>query len=131
MRWQLSSRPSARCHPPSSLAPPTSRTSATCTGPWPRSGGWVAGDRGTIVQVGSALAYRAIPLQSAYCGAKFAVRGFTDSVRTELMHDRSWEMTALVDDDDDQHEPSTVAPTARRSRRPLQQTTETIKEDYQ
>jgi short-subunit dehydrogenase len=46
-------------------------------------------DRGTIVQVGSALAYRAIPLQSAYCGAKFAVRGFTDSVRTELMHDGS------------------------------------------
>jgi NAD(P)-dependent dehydrogenase (short-subunit alcohol dehydrogenase family) len=46
-------------------------------------------DRGTIVQVGSALAYRAIPLQSAYCGAKFAMRGFTDSVRTELMHDGS------------------------------------------
>jgi short-subunit dehydrogenase len=46
-------------------------------------------DRGTVVQVGSALAYRAIPLQSAYCGAKFAMRGFTDSVRTELMHDRS------------------------------------------
>ena len=46
-------------------------------------------DRGTIVQVGSALAYRAIPLQSAYCGAKFAMRGFTDSVRTELMHDKS------------------------------------------
>ena len=46
-------------------------------------------DRGTIVQVGSALAYRAIPLQSAYCGSKFAIRGFTDSVRTELMHDRS------------------------------------------
>ena len=42
---------------------------------------------GTIVQVGSALAYRAIPLQSAYCGAKFAIRGFTDSVRTELLHD--------------------------------------------
>ncbi|HUC71936.1 MAG TPA: SDR family oxidoreductase, partial [Stellaceae bacterium] len=40
-----------------------------------------------IVQVGSALAYRAIPLQSAYCGAKFAIRGFTDSLRTELMHD--------------------------------------------
>ena len=48
-----------------------------------------ARDRGTVVQVGSALAYRAIPLQSAYCGAKFAIRGFTDSVRTELMHDRS------------------------------------------
>jgi len=46
-------------------------------------------DRGTIVQVGSALSYRAIPLQSAYCGAKFAMRGFTDSVRCELMHDGS------------------------------------------
>ena len=46
-------------------------------------------DRGVVVQVGSALAYRAIPLQSAYCGAKFAVRGFTDSVRTELLHDGS------------------------------------------
>jgi hypothetical protein len=44
-------------------------------------------NRGAIVQVGSALAYRAIPLQSAYCGAKFAIRGFTDSVRTELLHD--------------------------------------------
>jgi short-subunit dehydrogenase len=46
-------------------------------------------DAGTIVQVGSALAYRAIPLQAAYCGAKFAIRGFTDSLRTELMADRS------------------------------------------
>ena len=46
-------------------------------------------DRGVIVQVGSALAYRAIPLQAAYCGAKFAIRGFTDSVRTELLHERS------------------------------------------
>lgn len=42
-------------------------------------------DRGTIVQVGSALAYRGIPLQSAYCGAKHAVRGFTGSVRAELV----------------------------------------------
>jgi short-subunit dehydrogenase len=42
---------------------------------------------GTIVQVGSALAYRAIPLQAAYCGAKHAIRGFTDSVRSELLHD--------------------------------------------
>ena len=48
-----------------------------------------ARDRGTVVQVGSALAYRAIPLQSAYCGAKFAIRGFTDSVRTELLHEHS------------------------------------------
>ncbi|MGG5823596.1 SDR family oxidoreductase [Falsiroseomonas sp. HW251] len=46
-------------------------------------------NRGTIVQIGSALSYRAIPLQSAYCGAKFAIRGFTDSLRTELIHDRS------------------------------------------
>jgi NADP-dependent 3-hydroxy acid dehydrogenase YdfG len=45
-------------------------------------------DRGTIVQVGSALAYRAIPLQSAYCAAKHAERGFTDSLRTELMHEK-------------------------------------------
>jgi short-subunit dehydrogenase len=43
-------------------------------------------DRGTIVQVGSALAYRAIPIQAPYCGAKFAIRGFTDAVRTELLH---------------------------------------------
>jgi NADP-dependent 3-hydroxy acid dehydrogenase YdfG len=46
-------------------------------------------DRGMIVQVGSALAYRSIPLQSAYCGAKHAIRGFTDSLRSELIHDRS------------------------------------------
>jgi NAD(P)-dependent dehydrogenase (short-subunit alcohol dehydrogenase family) len=44
---------------------------------------------GTIIQIGSALSYRAIPLQSAYCGAKFAIRGFTDSLRSELIHDRS------------------------------------------
>lgn len=46
-------------------------------------------NRGVIIQVGSALAYRAIPLQAAYCGAKFAVRGFTDSLRCELLHARS------------------------------------------
>jgi short-subunit dehydrogenase len=45
-------------------------------------------NRGTIVNVGSALAYRAVPLQAAYCGAKFAVRGFTDSLRSEILHDR-------------------------------------------
>ncbi|KAA2241098.1 SDR family oxidoreductase [Salinarimonas soli] len=48
-----------------------------------------ARDRGTIVQIGSALAYRSIPLQSAYCAAKAAVRGFTDSLRTELLHEGS------------------------------------------
>lgn len=47
---------------------------------WPRN-------HGCIVQVGSALAYRAIPLQAAYCGAKHAIRGFTDSLRTELLHE--------------------------------------------
>jgi short-subunit dehydrogenase len=46
-------------------------------------------DRGVIVQVGSALAYRSIPLQSAYCGAKHAIRGFTDSLRCELLHEKS------------------------------------------
>lgn len=46
-------------------------------------------DRGCIVQVGSALAYRAIPLQAPYCGAKHAIRGFTDSLRCELLHDGS------------------------------------------
>lgn len=46
-------------------------------------------DRGTIVQVGSALAYRSIPLQSAYCAAKHAISGFTDSLRCELIHDKS------------------------------------------
>ena len=44
-------------------------------------------NRGTIVQVGSALSYRAIPLQSPYCAAKHAVKGFTDSLRSELIHD--------------------------------------------
>jgi len=45
--------------------------------------------RGTIVQVGSALAYRGIPLQSAYCAAKHAIRGFTESLRCELIHEGS------------------------------------------
>ena len=48
-----------------------------------------AANKGAIVQVGSALAYRAIPLQSAYCASKFAIRGFTDSLRTELLHQGS------------------------------------------
>ena len=43
--------------------------------------------RGSIVQVGSALGYRSVPLQSAYCGAKAAIRAFTDSIRSELIHD--------------------------------------------
>ena len=53
-------------------------------------------DRGVIVQVGSALAYRSIPLQSAYCGAKSALRGFTDSIRSELIHERSGVHVTMV-----------------------------------
>jgi NADP-dependent 3-hydroxy acid dehydrogenase YdfG len=49
----------------------------------------LARDRGTIVQIGSALAYRSIPLQSAYCACKHAINGFTDSLRCELIHDKS------------------------------------------
>ncbi len=49
----------------------------------------MARNRGTIVQVGSALAYRSIPLQSTYCGAKHAIHGFHESLRVELMHERS------------------------------------------
>lgn len=54
-------------------------------------------DRGTIVQVGSALAYRSIPLQAAYCGAKSGIRGFIDSLRSELIHDGSQVHLTMVD----------------------------------
>lgn len=53
-------------------------------------------DRGTIVQVGSALVYRSIPLQSAYCAAKHAIAGFTDSLRCELIHDKSNVRVSMV-----------------------------------
>jgi len=53
-------------------------------------------DRGAIVQVGSALAYRSIPLQSAYCGAKAAMRGFTESFRSELIHEKSGVAVTMV-----------------------------------
>ena len=55
-----------------------------------------ARNRGAIVQVGSALAYRSIPLQSAYCGAKHAVVGFTDSIRCELAHTKSTVKVTVV-----------------------------------
>lgn len=55
-----------------------------------------ARDRGTIVQVGSALAYRAIPLQAAYCAAKHAVEGFTQALRCELLHDHSGVRVTIV-----------------------------------
>lgn len=53
-------------------------------------------DRGTIVQVGSALAYRGIPLQSAYCGSKHAIQGFNEALRCELLHDGSHVRTTMV-----------------------------------
>jgi len=53
-------------------------------------------DRGTIVQVGSALAHRSIPLQSAYCAAKHAMQGFTESLRCELIHDKSEVRVTMV-----------------------------------
>lgn len=53
-------------------------------------------DRGVIVQVGSALAYRGIPLQAAYCGAKHAIQGFMDSLRCELLHDHSQVQVTMV-----------------------------------
>lgn len=53
-------------------------------------------DRGAIVQVGSALAYRGIPLQSAYCGSKHAIQGFNESLRCELLHDRSGVSVTMV-----------------------------------
>lgn len=53
-------------------------------------------DRGVILQIGSGLAYRSVPLQSAYCGAKSATRGFTDSLRSELIHDGSRVRVSMV-----------------------------------
>ncbi|MFJ9538407.1 SDR family oxidoreductase [Streptomyces sp. NPDC101225] len=53
-------------------------------------------DRGTLVQVGSALAYRGIPLQSAYCGAKHAIQGFNESLRCELLHSGTGVRTTMV-----------------------------------
>ena len=61
-------------------------------------------DRGMIVQVGSALAYRGIPLQSAYCASKHAIQGFTESLRTELIHDGSNIKVCMV------HLPATNTP---------------------
>jgi short-subunit dehydrogenase len=54
-------------------------------------------NRGSIVNVGSALAYRSVPLQSVYCGAKFAIRGFTDSLRSEILHDKLNISLSMVD----------------------------------
>ena len=69
-----------------------------------------ARDSGTIVQVGSALAYRSIPLQSAYCAGKAAIRGFTDSLRCELIHDGSRVRVTHV------HLPAVNTPQSERQR---------------
>jgi NAD(P)-dependent dehydrogenase (short-subunit alcohol dehydrogenase family) len=53
-------------------------------------------DRGVVVQVGSALAFRGIPLQAPYCGAKHAIEGFSESLRAELLHDRSAVRISMV-----------------------------------
>ena len=53
-------------------------------------------NRGHIIQVGSALAYRGIPLQAAYCASKHAIQGFMDSLRTELIHDKSRIVAVMV-----------------------------------
>ncbi len=53
-------------------------------------------DEGHVIQIGSALAYRSIPLQSAYCASKAAIRGFTDSLRCELRHDRSRVSVSMI-----------------------------------
>ena len=67
-------------------------------------------DEGTIIQVGSALAYRSIPLQAAYCAAKAAIRGFTDSLHTELLHDGSHVRVSQV------HLPAVNTPQSLRQR---------------
>lgn len=73
----------------------------------------LARDRGTIVQIGSALAYRSIPLQGAYCAAKAAIRGFNDSLRTELIHDKSRVKLTMV------QLPAVNTPQATRQRNKL------------
>jgi len=70
-------------------------------------------DEGTIIQIGSALAYRSIPLQSAYCAAKAAIRGFTDSLRSELIHDGSRVKLSML------HLPAVNTPQATRQRNKL------------
>lgn len=56
----------------------------------------IPANRGVIIQVGSALAFRSIPLQSAYCASKHAIQGFTESIRSELIHERSAVRVSIV-----------------------------------
>jgi NAD(P)-dependent dehydrogenase (short-subunit alcohol dehydrogenase family) len=82
-------------------------------------------DRGSIVQVGSALAYRGIPLQSAYCGAKHAVKGFTESLRTELLHEGSSIRLSMV------HLPALNTPQFERCRSKLPRKPQPVPPIYQ
>lgn len=82
-------------------------------------------DRGTIVQVGSALAYRGIPLQSAYCGSKHALRGFLSSVRAELVHDGSRVWVTEV------HMPALNTPQFRMSRSHMDRKAQPVPPIYQ
>ena len=77
-------------------------------------------DAGTIIQVGSALSYRSIPLQAPYCAAKFAIRGFTDSLRSELSHDGSHIRLTMVQLPGGQHAPVRLVarPTCRAGTAP-------------
>jgi hypothetical protein len=63
-------------------------TTAVFLAPWRLSNACKPATGGQIIQIGSALSYRSIPLQSGYCGAKHAIRGFTDSLRSELIHEK-------------------------------------------
>ena len=69
---------------------------------------FLARDQGLIIQIGSALSYRSIPLQSAYCAAKHAINGFTDSLRCELSHDKSNVQGHGHPDAGDEHHPSST-----------------------
>ena len=82
-------------------------------------------DAGTLVQVGSALAYRGIPLQSAYCGSKHALRGFYDSVRSELAHDSSRVWVTEV------HMPALNTPQFRLSRSHMDRKAQPVAPIYQ
>lgn len=82
-------------------------------------------DRGVIVQVGSALAYRSIPLQSAYCAAKAAIRAFTDSLRSELLHDGSHIKVTMV------HLPAVNTPQATRQRNKLPEQAQPVPPMYE
>ncbi|MFD3249018.1 SDR family oxidoreductase [Rahnella aquatilis] len=80
---------------------------------------------GHIIQIGSALAYRSVPLQSAYCGAKAAIRGFTDALRSELIHSRSNIRLTMV------HLPAVNTPQFEWSRNKLPRATRPVAPVYQ